>query len=315
MLRANLRYILYFDLAMMPYPADAPPLPVADFMPHLEKRVAAGKSFQVIDNERRVIRLSALRRVKTGKGKPGMAMLFCLGDRDKAEPGFTHFVTGKIRVAKREADEAGGLSVHAVLSLEPTTEGGRLYRMVYEDVSGLGRSLIQNFLRSEFKIIAEEQGLSFEREGGKEIKTRPLVELSGHHSDKLKDSLRTGTLQYVELVNYLQDGPKMDESRYIRSARRDMRLSISRSLPQGEQLSFLDKVKNFANKQGYESMRVRWKDEKIQKPQSAKVDTVRQDAGEAFFVKAAEVNLRSALPDISEAMSDELIGRMKGLLE
>ncbi|MGH6922238.1 MAG: hypothetical protein ACRED5_00580 [Propylenella sp.] len=315
MLRANLRYILYFDLAMVPYPSDAPPQPLADFISHLEKRVKAGLTFQVIDNERRVIRLSELRRVTAGNGSPAVALLFSLGDRDKAEPGFTNFVTGKIRIAKRERDEAGGLSVHAILSLDPTKPGGHLYRMLYEDVSGLGRSLIQNFLRAEFKTIAEEQELTFSREGKREIRTRPLVELAGHQSDKLKDSLKRGTLLYVELVNHTQEKPKFDEARYVSSTRRDMRLSISRDIPRAEQLPFLDKLNMWANTHGYESMRVRWRDENIEKPQSAKVDTVRQDAGEAFFVKAAEVRLRTSLPDISETMSNELVARMRDLLE
>lgn len=315
MLRATSRYILYFDLSMAPHPSDAPPLPLEDFIPFLKKRVENDESCQIIDNERRVIRLSALQSIKTKGQTPAVAMLFCLGDRDKADPGFTNFATGKVRIPRRHADEAGGLSVHAVLSLKPTQAGGHLYRMVYEDVSGFGRSLLQGFLRAEFKIISEDRHLTFKRESGGEIKTRPMVELAGHASDRLKDSLSEGRLLHVELIDYVEEDFGFDESKFIKTARRDLNLSISKKLPEGDGLKFVEKVKFYARSKGYESMRVRWRDPSIKKPQSAKVDVAKQDAGEALFVKATEVKLDSPLPDISEEMSDELISKIKNLLD
>ncbi|MDH2357725.1 hypothetical protein QCM80_45535 [Bradyrhizobium sp. SSUT112] len=126
MLRGNQRFILFFDLAMTPHPSDAPALSLAEFIPYLKKRQASDLCFQVIDNERRVIRLSALKEIKLSNGAAAIALLFCLGDRDKADPGFTNFKTGKVRIPKRADDEAGGLSVHAVISLKPTQKGGHL---------------------------------------------------------------------------------------------------------------------------------------------------------------------------------------------
>lgn len=47
------------------------------------------------------------------------------------------------------------------------------------------------------------------------------------------------------------------------------------------------------------------------KAHSDKVDTARADAGEALFVKSAEVTSRQALPDISDTISYELISKIK----
>lgn len=312
MLRGNQRFILYFDLAMAPHPSDAPAIPLADFIPYLKKRQADDLCFQVIDNERRVVRLSAIREIKLTNGNPAVALLFSLGDRDKADPGFTNFKTGKVRIPKRGQDEAGGLSVHAVVALKPTQRGGHLYRMVYEDVQGFGRSLLQGFLRSEFKIIADDQGLTFKREGSKEdLKTRPMVEISGHASDKLKDSIQQGRLLHIELINYKEKDLGFDEAKFISSVRRDMSLSIAKALPQGDALKFLERVKEYAKKNDYEAMRVRWREPQTAKAHTAKVDTARLDAGEAVFVKFAEVKLRQPLPDICDTMSDELISKIK----
>lgn len=107
MLRGNQRFILFFDLAMVPHPSDAPALPLAEFIPYLKKQQVNELCFQVIDNERRVIRLSSLKEIKLSNGAPAIALSFCLGDRDKADPGFTNFKTGKVRIPRRADDEAG----------------------------------------------------------------------------------------------------------------------------------------------------------------------------------------------------------------
>jgi hypothetical protein len=261
-----------------------------------------------------VIRLSAMQEMLTPSGQPATAMLFHLGDRDKADPGFTHFGTGKVRIPLKEEDEAGGLSVHAVISLQPTQPNGFLYRMLYEDVPGFGRTLLQAFLRAEFRKICDDHELTWKRDR-RDLKTRPMVELHGHASDQLRDSLEEGRLLNVELVSYVEQDFGFDEGRYIASARRQFNLSVSKGLPEGEGLALVEKLKLWARNEGFKSMRVRWKDPTASKPYSAKVDTARQDAGDAVFVKAAELDLDRGLPDICETMSTELTSKMTALLD
>ena len=159
---------------------------------------------------------------------------------------------------------------------------------------------------------AELSGLTFKREGSKDdLKTRPMVEISGHASDKLKDSIQQGRLLHIELINYKEKNLGFDEAKFISSVRRDMSLSIAKALPQGNALKFLEKVKEYAKKNDYEAMRVRWREPQAAKAHTAKVDTARSDAGEALFVKFAEIKLRQPLPDICDTMSDELISKIK----
>jgi hypothetical protein len=243
-----------------------------------------------------------------------MAMLFCLGDREKADPGVTNVRTGKVRVFQKDTDEVGGLSVHAIVSSVPSRSGSHIYRMVMEDVTGFGRTLLQNFLRSQFRVICDDLGTNFKRDDKREIKTRPMVELVGHASQQLKDSLRQGRLLQIELVDYVEEDFGFDEAKFIKEARRNLSLSISKKLPEGEALKIVEKLKVWAKQEGYDSMRVRWKDPSTTKPQSAKIDTAKQDAGEAFFIRTAEVKFKTPLPDIVEKMSDELIGEMVKLM-
>jgi len=97
--------------------------------------------------------------------------------------------------------------------------------------------------------------------------------------------------------------------------KRDLKLSVSKTLPQSEGMTFLERVKAWGHDRGYAAMRVRWRDPDKTKPQSAKVDTARVDAGEALFVKTAEVSLKAPLPEISQNMSNELITAMQRLLD
>lgn len=314
MLQRNQRYVLYFDFSMAPYPSDAPPIGLELLFPELKKRCEAGTAVEIIDADRRVIRLMEAKSVQLDDGSPAMALLLCLGDREKADPGVTNYKTGKVRVLEKEADELGALSVHALVKLQPTSTQGHFYRMVMEDVTGFGRSLVQGFFRSQFKIICDELAFSFKRDNKREIKTRPMVELHGHASQKLKESLSEGRLLQIELIDYVEQDFGFDEAKFIKLARRNMNLSISKKLPEGEALSVVEKVKVWANGQGYDTMRVRWKDSDSTKPQSAKIDTTKQDAGEAFFIRTAEVKFSTPLADISEDISDELINEMKKLV-
>ena len=74
-------------------------------------------------------------------------------------------------------------------------------------------------------------------------------------------------------------------------------------------------ISAWAKANGYETMRLRWKEESVQRPLTAKVDTARLDAGDAFFVRTTEVTLNGGLADVSEAMSDELIDKICALLD
>jgi len=144
--------------------------------------------------------------------------------------------------------------------------------------------------------------------------TRPMVELYGHASEQLKNSLQDGRLLQVELVDHIEKDFGFDEAKFIKIVKRNINISISKALPHGDALSFVEKLKVWAKRQGYENMRVKWKDAKSTKPQSAKIDTTKMDAGESFFIRTAEVKFLTPLADISDKISDELIKEMRKLL-
>lgn len=314
MLQKNRRQVLFFDLVMSPYPSDAPPIDLAELIPFLQMRCDEGTAVEIIDAEKRVIRLSQMKTVRLQDGAPAVAMLFCLGDRDKADAGVTHFTTGAVRIFEKDEDEVGGLSAHALIRLTPSKPKGHLYKAVLEDVTGFGRTPIQSFLRSQFKIICDDQDFSFRRDDKRQIKTRPMVELAGHASDKLKNSLAQGKLLHIEMVDYEEIDFGLDEGKFLKKARRGLNVSVSKSLPQSDQMNLVERARLWARNNGYATMRVRWKEPSSSRPQSAKVETAKADAGEAFFIKTAEVAFATPLPEVCATISDELINEMKKAL-
>ncbi|TXN66327.1 hypothetical protein [Methylobacterium sp. WL6] len=205
--------------------------------------------------------------------------------------------------------------MHAVICLDPTEPKGHLYRMLYEDVSGFGRSFLQGFLRAQFRTICDEMGAHFEREGKREIKTRPMVELHGHAASQLRESLEAGRLLHVELIDYMKSEMDFDEGGFVKAIRRDLSFSVSKALPDGEALTFVERVKAWARNNGYETMRLRWKEENVRRPLTAKVETARQDAGAALFVRTAEIDLDAPLADVSMEVSAELVSKMCKIME
>ena len=188
MLRSNQRTILKFDWAMTPYPSDAPAIDLNLVLPELAQRCRDGKSIKSIEKERRVIRLADTKDITLNDGSSAFAMLFCLGDKEKADPGFVDMENGSTRIAKKRQNEGGGLSLHALVKMSPTKERGHVYQMLYEDVNGFGRSVLQSFLRSELRIICDEIGTTYTKQSGNEVKSFPKLELNGHPSDQLRRS-------------------------------------------------------------------------------------------------------------------------------
>ncbi len=91
--------------------------------------------------------------------------------------------------------------------------------------------------------------------GSQEILSRHFlkVELAGHQSERLKQALNKGGLQSLELVQYKKLDWGMDEEEYVSTTRHSLSLSVSKNLPKGKTLSFVQRMNEMARKKGYDS--------------------------------------------------------------
>ena len=315
MLQRQVRGVLYFDLAMTPHPPDAETIAVEELVPALLKMVKDSDAHYLRDNERRILHISQAKRVTSPDTKEKfLALLITLGDRDRADPGFFKFATKKNRIVKKEDDEGGALTAHMLIALTPDPRNKHIHLALLEDVPGLGRSLVQAFLRHLFRRICKEEDRIWQKEDGGEVRTWPAVELAGHQAEKLKHALKRGGLQTIELVRYEQDD-EFDEQAFIRKTTQKVLLSVSPELPAGETMNLIQRISAKAAAKKYTDMRVRWRNEDMEKADSAYIPTARQDVGEALFVRSDEVQLDTVLPDCSEDFCNELLRKMLKLAE
>lgn len=305
-----MRNILYFDFIMKPYPDDAPSINLEELIDHLIVRCQNGLAVEQIDAGKRIIRLLDIKKVRSDN-KSAVALLLCLADADKSDSGVTNIKTGEVRILDKFDDELGCCCAHLLVNLTPTEKDGYIYNAILEDISGLGKTLIQSFMRTQFRNICKDTGYSFQREKNDNVKTRPLVELAGHASEELVQSLKTGSLQYIELNNYHQIDWGFDEGKYLKSSSRKINISVSKKLPQSDTMNFLEKIRTYAKEAGYDTMRVRWKVPSQSKPQTAKIDTDKKDTSEAVFIKTSEIQLINPLEEVSSMICVELINSMQ----
>lgn len=315
MLDGYTRWILFFDMAMAPHPSDAQPIPLRELIGPLKKRVDDGKAIKTIDGDRRVLRVNHLQFTKARSGADVAVFLFSISDLDSADPSFQHIVTGKVRTEAKRPQEGGAVTVHALMRLDPYPQKGHVYQVVYEDVAGLGRSRVQELLRSEFKHISEELDLRYERESGSLVKTRPMVELAGHQSEMLKEALRAGRLLGFELWDDEVKSRGFDEQKYVKRQRRELKISVTPDLTRSEAAQAVEQVKIWGRQNDYGQMRVRWQSPSSSKPEATAFPTAKADAGEAMFVRQVEVRVSTPLPQGCESIRNDLVQEMFKVME
>ena len=308
------RWIVFYDLAMTPYPSDAAPIPLRDFVDGLQERVASEEAFKLIDSDRRAIRILEMKRDKLPNDQEVMCLLVSLCDLDSADPAFQNFKTGKLRIPPKEEGEGGAVSVHVVLKLDPVNSDSHIYQMVFEDVIGLGKSKIQEILRHQFKVLSKDLGLFYERESGSQVQTRPMVEMAGHQSEYLKNALKDGQPLGIELWNPRVESKGFDESPEIKNMRRELRISVVKDFNPLDFQNVVAKWKEWGKQNDYTNMRVRWRSPSASKPEAATFPTAKQDVGEALFTRQVEVEVVSSLPQACDTMRGDLLSEMKKVM-
>lgn len=309
MLHSNHRDVLHFDFAMRPHPPTSDPIPFRELLGALEKLVSTDEASYFRDNERRVVKVSKLQMVKSTGGTEAVALLLMLGDRDRADPGFINFDTGKNRIIKKHENEGGALSAHVLLSLDPTEFKGYVYSLTLEDVPGLGRTLLEDFFRYILRKICKDEDRRWKKDGG-EVQQWPDVEVAAHQSQRLRSALEGGGLQAIELVEYIKADMGFDEAAHVKKKTRRLTINVSREIPKEETMGIIEKVRVYALGENYSEMRLRWKNEAQSKSETAYIPMSRQDVGEALLTRSSEVSLKTILPDCSDDICDELLKKM-----
>lgn len=307
------RWALFYDLALMPFPPTATGFELEPFADALIDRAEAGQSVRQLEGGRRTLRITKARRVQLRDGTPGLALLFTLADPRGADPGFQHMQTGVTRSARKQAGEGKAVSVHSLIRLTRSVPDMAIYPMISEEVVGLGRSMIQDMLKAEFRVIAEDLGYETTLPSGTVTKARPVPEIVGRRSEELGAAITGGILHQVELIDPRVVSQGVDEPAGIELRRRQLSVRI-RSFD-GSVRDKLNELKNWAHSQGYPEMHVRWRVPNTTRTQGTTLPTALQDVGEALYVKRRSITVDRALDECSESIRDDLLAALVGIFE
>jgi hypothetical protein len=195
MLDQHIRNLLFFDLTVRQEPDYVRRVPLIDILRQLEPHVANGDCRRVYASGTEQMTLKEL-EIHEAVGVAVMLFQYC--NTRVTDPAFLNLDSGLIRVAGKEPREGIAVSAHAAVALQETN-GVQGYTMLLEDVPGIGKSNITDFLIP--KIRKHAVYTYRDRDGErKKLKFSPAIHFN--QGEVLRDALQRGRVSGLELISY-----------------------------------------------------------------------------------------------------------------
>jgi hypothetical protein len=276
-------------------------------IPLVEQLQAGGEAVWLFQNERAAVRLAEMEI----DHDLGIAVLLIhYSDMNASDPVFANLETGALRMEPKLAGEGVAISAHLLISIRPTNPTQDTYVTLLEDVPGLGRTKITPFLKAIFRLSSD---FHFNGDDGKERKCRPVPDMVGHVSRRLRDDLEGGVLNGFELVKYRHVNGEFDEAGFLEEKTRIVQVAVTQPLTGKPAVDLINLVKARALNAGYADMKVKFK--RAEGPQkSVVVGTGREDAGDALSVNSTFLKVEEPLAQCSDAIRPDVVQKMKAML-
>jgi hypothetical protein len=249
------RWCLFCDFELHSSPAAAPAITIEDYVDDIIARSDAGLAKRVFENETKVTRVAKARRVNFANGTPGLAFLVTLGDRRGADPSFLHFDEGAARDAEKFEGEVKGFSAHCVLRTTADHHHPGRYRLLMEEVHGIGRTQLERLLQSVIRQISSDRNERFQNpDTGRMNKLVPVLDILARQSNAMVHALQHGVFQPVELIDFGAN-PAFDANPEFVVRRHNLFVK-AKPAPGRTIRQVLNDMKDVALAEGYDRMRV-----------------------------------------------------------
>jgi hypothetical protein len=305
------RWCLFCDLEVHPSAEHAPQPILSDYVDDLIALVDRGEAKRVFENETRITRIAAAREIKLNDDSPALAMLITLGDRRGSDPTFIHFDEGVARDPEKLEGEVRGVSAHVVIRLTGDPDAVGRYRMLIEEIRGIGRTPVTRLLASCLKEVAENRGDRFRNPTTNRMNAyRPIIEVHPRRSKAMADALDDGAFLPVDLLD-TSPVPEFDENPEY-SVRRHL-LSVKVKPAPGRTIrQAMQDLAATARDNGYDRMRVSWRNPGEQRGGTSEMNTDLADVGTALFAHREVVVVQNPMTDCAAAINDEFVEAMAG---
>ena len=303
------RWVQFHELYLKSTPEEAPKINLNDLLPLWEKRIKSKEAVKLINKETAAIRIVDVRH---DKKKNILALLFQYTDQNVTDPAFSHLKTGELRVEPKLEGEGIAVSAHALISLKAHDPEGLLYQFLLEEIPGLGRSRLSDFIRSELKEVSQGVFEYKDPDANNALKKYyPAAELLGTPSKNLTEEIENGcVIQSIELVKFSKGSSKIDEEGfYVESSRLlklvpDKGVSIRKLWP---------KIKKLAKKDAYNDIKFRYK-HPAGKQKTATMNGAESDIVDALVLRSETVLADEVLEQCSKNLVTSMVSGMSELL-
>ncbi|TZG28599.1 hypothetical protein [Sphingomonas montanisoli] len=303
------RWCLFCDFEFRADHASAPQPILADYIDDLIHLVGRGEAKRVFEHESRVTRIAQARKVNLADGTEALAMVITLGNKRGADPAFLHFDLGGARSPEKEDGEVKGYSAHCLVRLSPDDDRPDRYRMLLEEVRGIGRTPVTRLLNRALRQISKDRGERFlNPDTGRWNNFAAIVEVNPRQSQDLARALEHGAFLPVTLFD-TRRVPAFDENPQF-SVRQHMLTVKVKPAPGRTFTEALHDLKDVASANGYGHMRVSWRLPGEKRGGSAEMRTDLADLGTAMFAHREMVHIENGLPECCDQISDEFVAAM-----
>lgn len=306
MLEADTRNLLFFDTILKAHHENvSEEIPLDGILRSVEDANAGEEYVKLIENEQAAVRLKDI-SVDLDLNKA--ILLINYADKRGADPVFADLQKGTLRSEPKLDGEGVAISAHLAFRL--TKNENRLYPAILEDVPGIGRTLLDPFLRSAFRNASTYQ---FKNPNGNVQKTWPVPTLVLKQSEKLVKSLKSGGyVTEVEVTKFTSvAGFDKIESIEEKSTTTVIRID---GRPSGERaIEILNSIKSLAHQKGYMDMRVKWINSGKERKQ-VKLGTARADAGDVLYGRVERATFPEKMPQCSSKINQSVKTKMYELL-
>lgn len=293
-------------MVLRPIPEDAPHVFLEQFIDPILAKIDDEDAVHLTKHGSQALRA---RRYRLDNENQILYLLINFSDTNVTDPAFENLETGALRVEPKLHGEGVAISTYMAIDLQPHNDRTPHYRVILEDVPGIGRTKLCPFLT--YLVRTSDVRVEWPDPEGKKRVSRPDFALEGTRSQTLEEDMADGKLSFIELVRYRPDA-EFDEEGVLQQEKAVFRLKV-KSVPDDDKVVFLNRIKNKAFGKGYTEMRVGYSPEK-EKSKTIDFGTAREDVADVLTIRTSEVRLADQRMQCETEIRDDVVERIQQLV-
>jgi hypothetical protein len=300
------RQAFHWDLVLAPIPKDAPSIFLSEVLNEFLKLIDDGEAVHLIQNETCSVRIQQYRH---DKKNDILFLLVQLADTKVTDPSFQMIESGELRSEPKEDGEGIASSTFLAIDLQPANKKMPKYRVLCEDVPGLGRTKLSPAFTHYGRLLSASIWKDAE---GKERTSRPAFLFTPSSSTPLGKELEEKLLSQIDLTQIRHKKGAFDEDGVLEEVERRIIIKVKAKVRGKDAIKLLDRVREKAKDQNYANMKVTYKGQGAQRSQG--FGTVREDIGDVMTLAVTDVTVQEPRSQCEPEIRDDVVAKLREIV-